>query len=86
MALCRMLPGNNENDHSFSVYGREVDIYIASSDGSPRAGSNKVWPIHGQIASFEGGESGERWFPFLLLWGRHVIQALYIHTFPIHFQ
>ena len=50
-----MLPGNNEDDHSFSVYGREVDIYIASSDGSPRAGSNKVWPECGLVKAFEGG-------------------------------
>lgn len=38
----RVLPGNHEEENSFSVFGREVDIFIATSGEGQRGGSNKV--------------------------------------------
>ncbi|PVD21395.1 hypothetical protein C0Q70_19568 [Pomacea canaliculata] len=37
-----VLPGNHEEENSFSVFGREVDIFIATSGEGQRGGSNKV--------------------------------------------
>ena len=41
-STCRVFTGSEDQENSFGVYGREVDIYVAPNEGALRAGSNKV--------------------------------------------